>query len=130
MSSGLAVLAPNVGGIGEVIPPESGFLIPRSDDISGYVNAIKRIAQNPQLVVDERDRAMRLLREKYSWEAFETTLARLPRYILTKPLAAHQANGRPKGFKDWEEEASETTCVENGEGPELREDLNIDSLEL
>jgi len=92
MASGLAVLAPNVGGIGDVIPPESGFLIPRFDDVSRYVDAIRRVTENPQLIFAERNRAMQLLCERYSSEAFVASLAKLPAYILTKPLPKGEVN--------------------------------------
>lgn len=86
LASGLAVLAPNVGGISEVIPPNSGFLVPQFDNIQAYVEAVRRMTANPRLILEERDRALRLLREKYSSDAFAASLARLPSYTQSGRL--------------------------------------------
>jgi len=85
LGSGLAVLAPNVGGISEVIPPDSSFLVPHFDDIETYVDAIRRLLANPQLILEERDKRLRLMSEKYSPEQFAASLANLASYALTEP---------------------------------------------
>jgi glycosyltransferase involved in cell wall biosynthesis len=84
LASGLAVLAPDVGGIREVIPSDSGFLIGRFDDVQAYVEAIRRVTANPQLIFAERDKRLKLLREQYSPEAFMASLADMPLYTLTE----------------------------------------------
>jgi len=84
LASGLAVLAPDVGGISEVIPSDSGFLIDRFDDVQAYVEAIRRVTANPQLIFAERDKRLKLLREHYSPEAFIASLAEMPSYTLTE----------------------------------------------
>jgi glycosyltransferase involved in cell wall biosynthesis len=89
MAGGLAVLAPDVGGIGEVITPNSEFLIPRFDDVKGYVGAIRHLNANPQLIVQQRDRGLQYLRENHSSEAFVASLAKLSAYTMSEP--------RPKG---------------------------------
>jgi glycosyltransferase involved in cell wall biosynthesis len=84
LASGLAVLAPDVGGIREVIPSDSGFLIGQFDDVQAHVEAIRRIIANPQLIFAERDKRLKLLREQYSPEAFMASLADMPLYTLTE----------------------------------------------
>lgn len=82
LASGLAVLAPDIGGIAEVIPPDSGFLIPRFDDIKAYIDAIQRFICNPRLISEERDKRIRFLQDKYSHEQFVGSLAILSSYAL------------------------------------------------
>jgi glycosyltransferase involved in cell wall biosynthesis len=84
MAGGLAVLAPDVGGIGEVITPNSEFLIPRFDDVKGYVGAIRHLNANPQLIVQQRDRGLQYLRENHSSEAFVASLAKLSAYTMSE----------------------------------------------
>ena len=84
LATGLAVLAPDVGGVQEVIPADSGFLIGRFDDVQAYVEAIRRVTANPQLIFAERDKRLKLLREHYSPEAFIASLAGMPLYTLTE----------------------------------------------
>ena len=85
LASGLAVLAPDVGGIGEVIPANSGLLIPRFDDVQAYVDTIGQLLANPQLILEEREKRLRVLSEKYSPEQFAASLASLPSYSLAEP---------------------------------------------
>jgi glycosyltransferase involved in cell wall biosynthesis len=84
LASGLAVLAPDVGGIREVIPEDSGFLISRCDDVQAYVEAIRRVIANPQLIFAERDKRQKLLREHHSPQAFISSLASMPYYTRTR----------------------------------------------
>jgi glycosyltransferase involved in cell wall biosynthesis len=84
LASGLAVLAPDVGGIREVIPADSGFLIGRCDDVQAYVEAIRRVIANPQLIFAECDKRQKLLRELYSPQAFTASLGGMPFYTLTE----------------------------------------------
>jgi glycosyltransferase involved in cell wall biosynthesis len=84
LASGLAVLAPDIGGIHEVIPADSGFLIGGFDDVQAYVEAIRRVTTNPQLIFAERDIRLKLLREQNSPEAFIASLAGMPLYTLTE----------------------------------------------
>jgi glycosyltransferase involved in cell wall biosynthesis len=96
MAAGLAVLAPNVGGINEVIRPESAFLVPGFDDVKGYVEAIQHLIANPRLIIEERDRGMQYLRDKHSPESFVASLAKISSYSLTespdRPVEQNQAN--------------------------------------
>jgi glycosyltransferase involved in cell wall biosynthesis len=85
LASGLPVLAPKVGGIGEVIPPNSGFLISRFDDVQAYTEVIRRSLANPQLILEEREKRLRFLNEKYSQEQFAASLSSLPSYTLAEP---------------------------------------------
>jgi len=84
LASGLAVLAPDIGGIHEVILPDSGFLIGRCDDVPAYVEAIRRVTANPQLIFAERDKRLKFLSEQYSPPAFLASLARMPLYTLSE----------------------------------------------
>ncbi len=85
MAKGLAVLAPDVGGIGEVITPKSEFLIPRLDDVKGYFDEILHLTANHQLLIEERDRGLRYVREQHSFESFTVSLAKLSSYTAAGP---------------------------------------------
>jgi glycosyltransferase involved in cell wall biosynthesis len=82
LAAGLPVIAPDVGGISEVIAPDSGFLIDRFDDVEAYVTAISRVTANPRLLADEREKRLDLLRRHYTPEAFAAALAAREAYSL------------------------------------------------
>jgi glycosyltransferase involved in cell wall biosynthesis len=84
LANGLAVLAPDVGGLRDVIPADSGFLIDRFDDVDAYVEAIRTVTAHPQMIFAERDKRLKLLSEHYSPEAFIAGLAKMPLYTLTE----------------------------------------------
>jgi len=79
-ASGLPVLAPDIGGIKEVIPAESGFLLERFDDIDGYVTRIRALLQNPDALTRERVRGLESMVQVHSPEAFNAQLLRFPAY--------------------------------------------------
>lgn len=83
LASGLVVVAPDVGGIREVVSPSSGFLISRCDDVDAYTNTIQHLLREPQLILEERKRKLRLMSEKYSPEQFAASLRALSSYSLT-----------------------------------------------
>jgi glycosyltransferase involved in cell wall biosynthesis len=69
-ANSLAIVAPDVGGIHELVTNETGWLIPKSDDVAAYVMAISEALAND----DERNlrlaKASALLIKKHSWSSF------------------------------------------------------------
>ncbi|WP_051975420.1 glycosyltransferase [Cupriavidus necator] len=80
-ASGLPVLAPDVGGISEVIPAESGFLLERFDDIEGYVRRIKGLLRLPEQLLSERKRALAMIEDMHCPEQFRNALSQTEQYV-------------------------------------------------
>lgn len=93
LAAGLPVLAPDVGGIAEVITPESGFLVAHYDNPSEYVEKIREILNDPERITRERDRALDLLRERYSHETFSASLGCVESYTQPEPVASTVHSG-------------------------------------
>jgi glycosyltransferase involved in cell wall biosynthesis len=74
MSVGLSVIAPDLGGISEVVSSQTGQLIPNSPDdttlISSYLIALSALYNNSVNVVDLRKNALELIRDSYGQEQF------------------------------------------------------------
>jgi glycosyltransferase involved in cell wall biosynthesis len=81
LASGLVVLAPDVGGIGEIVHPESGFLLGRFDDVSSYVKKIEEVLKNPSILETQRTCGMAAIAAMHSPDAFNAALASLPEYV-------------------------------------------------
>jgi glycosyltransferase involved in cell wall biosynthesis len=81
LGSGLPVVAPNVGGVEEVIPPDSGFLIERYDDIEAYARTIRTLLAKPELLSRERETRLMDMRQTRSYEQFANALENTPGYV-------------------------------------------------
>jgi glycosyltransferase involved in cell wall biosynthesis len=69
-SSGFAVVAPNVGGISELITNDTGWLIEDCENVDSYINAIRQALEDRTERQKRLQNARQLLQSKYSWKAF------------------------------------------------------------
>jgi glycosyltransferase involved in cell wall biosynthesis len=74
VATGLAVVAPSVGGISELITNETGWLIDNFLDVEAYVAALTAALLNDDERTRRLENARRLLSNKHSWTAFEKSL--------------------------------------------------------
>ncbi|MFC5482275.1 glycosyltransferase [Microvirga aerilata] len=79
MSHGLPVIAPDVGGISQVVTPATGFLVGNDPDdetlVEGYMNAICRIYDGTVDLASLREASVRLVEERHSEKAFMRQVA-------------------------------------------------------
>jgi glycosyltransferase involved in cell wall biosynthesis len=80
LGSGLPVIAPNVGGIGEaVMDGDTGFLVPdRADDndlIAGYVDAVRRLYGNWDRAMEMSNNGLQLILERHGESNFGRRVA-------------------------------------------------------
>jgi len=73
-AAGIPIIAPNVGGIGEFVTNESGWLIEDFADVHSYVQAIKTIFDDGDSVTVRTEAALTVLNERHSQEAFKRRL--------------------------------------------------------
>jgi glycosyltransferase involved in cell wall biosynthesis len=77
VASGLPIIAPDVGGIRELLTDNSGWLVRRFDDVDDYVRLLKHVLAYPEEANDRCRRAQALLKQRHSWSAFANRLADL-----------------------------------------------------
>jgi glycosyltransferase involved in cell wall biosynthesis len=77
VGNGFPVVAPDVGGIRELITDNSGWLVRRFDDVDQYVKLLKYVLAHPQEAKDRGRRASNLLKQRHSWSAFSSRLSSL-----------------------------------------------------
>lgn len=80
-AAGLPVIAPDVGGVGELINERTGFLVSRADAVEEYVSYIKMILTNPRIADERMIAAKDLIRSRHSWSAFVERLKGVPGYV-------------------------------------------------
>jgi len=77
-AAGLPIVASDVGGIGELVDGETGWLIDDVNAPAGYVAALQAIAGDPQRA-EAATRAMtRRLQDRHNWHRYGEVLAREP----------------------------------------------------
>lgn len=78
---GLPVVAPDVGGIGELIDDTTGWLVSSPDAIDEYVQALTEIEQDPREAARRVGRAQERLVKFHSLSTFMSTLEGVPGYV-------------------------------------------------
>ena len=97
-STDLAIVASNVGGIGELVDQETGWLIADLDDPQPYVEALQAIADDPARGQTQISAMRKRLQKNHSWERYLETLDREPsatRGFLHAPSNDHGDSERP-----------------------------------
>ena len=78
---GLPVVAPAVGGIGEFIDHETGWLVSADAEAPEYAAALDEIHRNPEQARRRVARAQQRLVERHSWEAYRNSVRAIPGYL-------------------------------------------------
>jgi glycosyltransferase involved in cell wall biosynthesis len=78
---GLPVIAPDVGGIGEFVDNETGWLISTPDAIDEYVSALREIERDPAKAVSRSRNAQCRLLERHTWECYKRAISKVPGYL-------------------------------------------------
>ncbi|MCY1258663.1 sugar transferase, PEP-CTERM/EpsH1 system associated [compost metagenome] len=79
--AGLPVVAATVGGIGELLSEKTGFPLDAKAGPLAYVEAIRRVLDNPAQAHERVASAQALLRLQHSWESFDRDTAAIAGYL-------------------------------------------------
>lgn len=79
---GLPIIAPTVGGIGELVLQETGYPLSEDSQVEDYLKALKAIVED---TLESRRRAERmsaLLQDRHSWNSFIHAVGNIPGYLV------------------------------------------------
>jgi glycosyltransferase involved in cell wall biosynthesis len=79
---GLAIVAPDVGGVSELVNAVSGWLVQRFDHVEGYLSALATVLGDPAERCRRAEAARRTVSERHTFEAFANQLAKVPNYLM------------------------------------------------
>ncbi len=78
---GLPVIAPDIGGIGEFVTDDTGWLVSAAGEASSYAEALAQIEAAPEEARRRVQAAQALLLCDYSRDALDRSLASIPGYL-------------------------------------------------
>jgi glycosyltransferase involved in cell wall biosynthesis len=79
--SGLPIVASAVGGVGELVSPETGWPIAADADPAHYAATLRRIREDPSDVARRTACMTQRLAERHSWAAFLAALEARPSFL-------------------------------------------------
>ncbi|WP_411033091.1 glycosyltransferase family 4 protein [Shinella sp. BYT-45] len=77
-AAGLPIVAAHVGGIGELVDGDTGWLITAFDEPAPYVDALQSIADDPRRAREAVSAMTRRLQDHHNWRRYREVLAREP----------------------------------------------------
>lgn len=81
MANGLPTIAPNVGGIAELVDDTTGWLVQDAGSVEGYLTALDAAINDARASHERANAALVRVREWHSFSSFAHRLAQIPGYI-------------------------------------------------
>lgn len=78
---GIPVIAPTVGGVGELVSAETGYPLPERPTVDDYEQALRAVLADPLDAVVRAERMLERVRTRHSWKAFVAALEQVPGYL-------------------------------------------------
>jgi glycosyltransferase involved in cell wall biosynthesis len=78
---GIPVIAPTVGGVGELIDNDSGYPLPERPSVEDYDLALRAVLGDPVQALARAGRLLEKITQRHSWEGFVASVADLPGYL-------------------------------------------------
>ena len=78
---GIPVIAPIVGGIGELITDATGYPLPERPTVGDYARTLRDIVGDPTSALQRAEQLFDLVLNRHSWGNFITTVAAVPNYL-------------------------------------------------
>lgn len=76
-SAGLPIVAPDIGGIAELLDNDTGWLVPDFDDVAAYSAALREMVKNPELAREKAERMREKLTVQFAPQTYINTLSEL-----------------------------------------------------
>ncbi|HEY0845160.1 MAG TPA: glycosyltransferase [Noviherbaspirillum sp.] len=78
---GVPVIAPTVGGVGELISDYTGYPLPERPDVADYLRALQQVRVRPQDAAERALTLKHLIERRHSWSAFSAAVGAIPGYL-------------------------------------------------
>lgn len=81
---GIPVIAPTVGGVGELVSEYSGFPLPERPNVSDYLVALEHVRKQPKDAADRARTLKHVIERRHSWIAFMSSVDAIPGYLANQ----------------------------------------------
>lgn len=78
---GIPIIAPTVGGVGELVTDATGYPLLERPSLADYENALHRVVDDPAQSLQRAERMHDLVLKRHSWEGFIACVAAVPDYL-------------------------------------------------
>lgn len=86
-AAGLPIIAPDIGGIAELIDEECGYLVAACDDVVGYVSLLSELLAAPEIAAAKAKQLHEKIDNRHSFAAFTRRLREIEGYLPKHTLA-------------------------------------------
>lgn len=80
-AAGIPIVAPAVGGIGELVCEQTGWLVSDPMDASAYIEALREIKAHPDEAARRAANMMSLIATRHAWPAYVTAMNISPSFV-------------------------------------------------
>lgn len=94
---GIPVIAPTVGGVGELVSSETGYPLPERPSVDDYEEALRAVSKDPQEAIARAERMLDLVLARHGWNSFVEAVKRVPGYVERQPIdgqTIHEPDGK------------------------------------
>ena len=78
---GIPIIAPTVGGVGELVTDATGYPLPERPSLEDYEKALHRVVDDPAQSLLRAERMHDLVLKRHTWERFVVCVAAVPDYL-------------------------------------------------
>lgn len=78
---GIPIIAPTVGGVGELVTLLTGYPLPEQPSVDDYEGALRAVLGEPLEAWERASRMLSLIQQRHSWQNFIATLTQIPGYV-------------------------------------------------
>ena len=78
---GISVIAPTVGGVGELITEATGYPLPERPTVDEYEQALRRVVNEPVQALHRAEQLLELVLQRHSWDSFVGSVVAMPDYL-------------------------------------------------
>lgn len=78
---GIPIIAPDVGGVKEIVTSKNGYLLPREASQEDYSQALRAILDNENGVINKMNNLRETILKQHTWESFSQSVSSIPNYL-------------------------------------------------